>query len=214
MVTPSCDRMKPSRDVCTPALCRIKTSKKIDDRVFRPRRMHEGDRGYLHSQIAANAVQGSSTATGSHEGEGGAWRLLYDSRRPDIPRQDSLTRGSGRPIAPTQRMNMRPWFGSAVLACAIHSFLGGGNKQPVELLADEDGDYPASVVDAQMDGRTASGADAKCAMSASLIGPSGSSTFRLSINAMSMSLAGSCFSSESAPGPFHHGIRGRGGTIC
>ena len=36
--------------------------------------------------------------------------------------------------------------------------------------------------------------------SASLIGPSGSSTFRLSINAMSMSLAGSCFSSESAPG--------------
>jgi hypothetical protein len=54
-------------------------------------------------------------------------------------------------------MNMRPWFGSAVLACAIHSFLGGGNKQPVELLADEDGDYPASVADAQMDGRTASG---------------------------------------------------------
>ena len=81
----------------------------------------------------------------------------YDSRRPDIPRQDSLTRGSGRPIAPTQRMNMRPWFGSAVLACAFHSFLGGGNKQPVELLADEDGDYPASVADAQMDGRTASG---------------------------------------------------------
>ena len=55
-------------------------------------------------------------------------------------------------------MNVRPWFGSAVLACAIHSFLGGGNKQPVELLADEDGDYPASVADAQMDGRTASGA--------------------------------------------------------
>ena len=51
-------------------------------------------------------------------------------------------------------------------------------------------------------------------MSASLIGLSGSSTFRLSINAVSMSLAGSCFSSESAPGPFHHGIRRRGGTIC
>src|ERR1700732_5142342 len=46
-----------------------------------------------------------------------------------------------------------------------------------------------------------------------LICPSGSSTFRLSINAVSMSLAGSCFSSESALGPFHHGIRGRGGTI-
>src|SRR6478752_7916197 len=30
---------------------------------------------------------------------------------------------------------------------------------------------------------------------------------------MSMSLTGSRFSSESAPGPFHHGIRGRGGTI-
>jgi DNA-binding transcriptional regulator YhcF (GntR family) len=50
-------------------------------------------------------------------------------------------------------------------------------------------------------------------MSASLIGPLGSSTFRLSTNAVSMSLAGSCFSSESAAGPFHHGIRGRGGTI-
>src|SRR4029450_10195204 len=29
----------------------------------------------------------------------------------------------------------------------------------------------------------------------------------------SMSLTGSCFSSESAPRPFHHGIRRRGGTI-
>src|SRR6516165_6481992 len=43
--------------------------------------------------------------------------------------------------------------------------------------------------------------------------PSGSSTFRLSTTTVSMSLTGSCFSSESAPGPFHHGIRGRGGTI-
>src|SRR6187431_3796114 len=50
-------------------------------------------------------------------------------------------------------------------------------------------------------------------MSASLIGHSGSSTFRLSASAVSMSLAGSRFSPESAPGPFHHGIRGRGGTI-
>ena len=30
---------------------------------------------------------------------------------------------------------------------------------------------------------------------------------------LSTSLAGSCFSSESAPGPFHHGIRERGGPI-
>src|SRR4029077_9424137 len=36
---------------------------------------------------------------------------------------------------------------------------------------------------------------------------------RLSAAAVSMSLTGSCFSSESALGPFHHGIRGRGGTI-
>src|SRR5437660_12690308 len=50
-------------------------------------------------------------------------------------------------------------------------------------------------------------------MSASLIGRLGSSTFRPSAAAVSMSLAGSCFSSESAPGPFHHGIRRRGGTI-
>src|SRR5271165_5341971 len=48
---------------------------------------------------------------------------------------------------------------------------------------------------------------------ASLIGRSGSSTFRLSTTAVLMSLAGSCFSSESAPRPFHHGIRRRGGTI-
>src|SRR5262249_48649394 len=37
-------------------------------------------------------------------------------------------------------------------------------------------------------------------MSASLIGHSGSSAFRLSTTTVSMSLAGSCFSSESAPG--------------
>src|SRR6516165_10447204 len=48
---------------------------------------------------------------------------------------------------------------------------------------------------------------------ASLIGRFGSSAFRLSTGAVSMSLAGSCFSSDSAPGPFHYGIRGRGGTI-
>jgi hypothetical protein len=40
-------------------------------------------------------------------------------------------------------------------------------------------------------------------MSASLIGHLGSSTFRLSTTAMSMSLAGSCFSSESAPVPLY-----------
>ena len=50
-------------------------------------------------------------------------------------------------------------------------------------------------------------------MSASLIGRLGSSTFRLSTTPVSMSLTGSRFSSDSAPGPFHHGIRRRGGTI-
>src|SRR5262245_64572674 len=48
---------------------------------------------------------------------------------------------------------------------------------------------------------------------ASLIGRSGSSTFRLSTATVSMSLTGSRFSSESAPRPFHHGIRRQGGTI-
>src|SRR5271169_618904 len=48
---------------------------------------------------------------------------------------------------------------------------------------------------------------------ASLIGRLGSSAFRLSTTIVSMSLTGSCFSSESAPRPFHHGIRRRGGTI-
>src|SRR5262245_3740728 len=47
----------------------------------------------------------------------------------------------------------------------------------------------------------------------SLIGHWGSSAFRLSTATVSMALAGSCFSSESAPGPFHNGIRRRGGTI-
>jgi len=51
------------------------------------------------------------------------------------------------------------------------------------------------------------------AMSASLIGHSGSSAFRLSTTAVSMSLAGSRFSPDSAPRPFHHGFRRRGGTI-
>src|SRR5665213_1995491 len=50
-------------------------------------------------------------------------------------------------------------------------------------------------------------------MSASLIGRLGSSTFRLSTTALSMPLTGSRFSSESAPRPFHYGIRGRGGTV-
>src|SRR5262245_48132040 len=43
--------------------------------------------------------------------------------------------------------------------------------------------------------------------------PSGSSAFRLSTTPVSMSLTGSCFSSDSAPRPFHHGIRRRG-DVC
>src|SRR6516162_9597485 len=50
-------------------------------------------------------------------------------------------------------------------------------------------------------------------MSASLIGRLGSSAFRLFTTTVATSLAGSCFSPESAHRPFHHGIRGRGGTI-
>ena len=41
----------------------------------------------------------------------------------------------------------------------------------------------------------------------------GSSAFRLSTTTVVTSLAGSCFSPESAHRPFQHGIRGRGGTI-
>jgi hypothetical protein len=50
-------------------------------------------------------------------------------------------------------------------------------------------------------------------MSASLIGRLRSSAFRLSNVAVSMSLAGSRFSSDSALRPFQHGVRRRGGTI-
>ena len=51
------------------------------------------------------------------------------------------------------------------------------------------------------------------AMSASLIGRLGSSAFRLSTTPVSMSLTGSCFSSDSAQRPFQYGIRERGGAI-
>ena len=169
MVTPSYDRMMPSRDVCTPRALSDQDERRWTIRYFAASTNARGDRGNLHSEIAANPVQGSSTVTGSHEGEGGAWRLLFIflicPRRPNIPRQDSLTRGSGRPIEPTRRMKVRSWFGSAVLACSIHSFLGGGDKQPVELLADEDR-VPRSVADTQMDGMTASGAKRPVAQSA------------------------------------------------
>src|ERR1700684_2957200 len=43
--------------------------------------------------------------------------------------------------------------------------------------------------------------------------PFGVKHFQTIHHAVSMSLTGSCFSSESASGPFHHGIRRRGGTI-
>ena len=49
-------------------------------------------------------------------------------------------------------------------------------------------------------------------MSASLIGRVRSSAFRLSETAVSMSLAGSCFSTESALRPFHYGIHARANT--
>src|SRR6516162_11198273 len=50
-------------------------------------------------------------------------------------------------------------------------------------------------------------------MSASLIGRFGSCAVRLSTGAVSMSPAGSRFSSDSALWPFHHGVGERGGTI-
>ena len=43
--------------------------------------------------------------------------------------------------------------------------------------------------------------------------PVGVKHFQASTAAMLMSLTGSRFSAESALGPFHHGIRGRDGTI-
>ena len=77
---------------------------------------------------------------------------------------------------------------------------------------------PPKAIFAQLTSGSADGAVALthstgATTSASLIGRLGSSTFRLSAVAVSMSLAGACFSSESAPRPFHHGIRRRGGTI-
>ena len=88
-----------------------------------PTSTNERDRGYLLLEVAADSVQGSSTVTGLHEGERGVWRLLIFRLSPDgrIP----LVRTA--PPDDRSRMNVWPWFGSAVLACATHSFLGGGD---------------------------------------------------------------------------------------
>jgi hypothetical protein len=50
-------------------------------------------------------------------------------------------------------------------------------------------------------------------MSASLIGRLRSSAFRLSTTAVDVARGLVLLSPESAPGPFHHGIRGRGEAI-
>jgi len=105
--------------------------------------VHQRDRGYLHSEIAANSVQGSNTVTGSHEGEGARGAFSFFRPRPD-GRISCVKTASPAAQDDRSRMNVRPWFGSAVLACATHSFLGGGDKQPVQLLADEDRTTPAA----------------------------------------------------------------------
>jgi hypothetical protein len=132
-----------------PALCRIMTG-------YFPTSTNARGRPRIPAfRNSGECVQGSSTATRSHEGEEGAWRL-YDSRRPDFSRQDSLTRGSGRPIAPTHRMNVRPWFGSASWLAPISS---KAEVTPIGRIAGRRRlDYPGSFADAQMDGMTASGA--------------------------------------------------------
>jgi hypothetical protein len=65
----------------------------------------------------------------------GASLFSFDFRRPDIPHQDSLTCSSGRPMAPMQ--NERT---AMIQICSpgLRHPLGAGDKQPVELLADED----------------------------------------------------------------------------
>ena len=125
MVTPSCVRMKFSRDVCTP--------RALPDqwmtRYF-PTSTNKTDRGYLHSEIAVNSVQGSSTVTGSHEGEEARGASLFFRLSPD-GRISHVKTAPPAAQDDRSRMNVRPCFGSAVLACAIRSFLGGGDKQPV-----------------------------------------------------------------------------------
>ena len=57
------------------------------------------------------------------------------------------------------------------------------------------------------------GTNAKCRDVRFSNRPFGVKHFRLSTAQVLMSLAGSRFSSESAPGPFQYGVRRRGGTI-
>jgi hypothetical protein len=109
--------------------------------------------------------------------------------------------GSVRLVQPAQFMRTRPREEQSPGRSISHgSCLGSkSRKAPAEYLL-------SALPPKAATGRSLS-------MSASLIGRLGSSAFRLSTISASMSLAGSCFSSESAPRPFHHGIRRRGGTI-
>jgi uncharacterized protein (DUF1810 family) len=90
-----------------------------------------------------------------------------------------------------------------------HPTLGSRLRHDVRLMASHKGKSALEILGSPDDLKFRS-----ClTLFASLIGRSGSSAFRLSTTTVSMSLAGSCFSSESAPRPFQHGIRRRGGTI-
>lgn len=59
--------------------------------------MHEGDRRYLHSEIAANPLQGSITVAGSYD-EREAWDAshFHVIQTAGYANQDRLTRSDGR----------------------------------------------------------------------------------------------------------------------
>src|SRR5262245_17849727 len=89
----------------------------------------------------------------------------------------------------------------------------GNNATALQELAYHSGPGLVGATIRHLLGRTTSSIEDGLATSTSLIGHSGSSAFRLSTTPVSMSLAGSRFSPDSAPRPFHHGFRRRGGTI-
>src|SRR3954447_5059134 len=128
--------------------------------------MHQGDRRYLHPEIAPHPVQGSSTVAGSHEGRGrrlapphlfsraGLTSQSNPSRRgllPSLPKSDGGTQenpdGSRRPMSsrkPTKIANTSTTVKDATFgllrAFGIKKIFGNPGSTELPFLSDWPGD--------------------------------------------------------------------------
>jgi hypothetical protein len=139
--------------------------------------------------------------------------MVRDEQAGDPAPNDQIKRRVAAQIE--SHRDVRQWNGLSVLLPCQQTMLARAAKDK-EHATSEKGDQPYAMQQLTTPKRrygSGTSFSAFWPMSASLIGRLGSSTFRLSTTAELMSLAGSRFSSESAPRPFHHGVRRRGGTI-